>query len=241
MIARNQYTQGMIAPVSPAIPTPRRDRCVAAFFDVDNTLLPGSAIEVRFFRYLWRRGRVGLREATGSLWYLLQHLPALSLHPLRERKLYLEGKRPAEIEPLAAEFVHVEICPRLSTASLAALERHRDSGHRLVLITGSLDFLIAPLADHLKVDAALAAIPERRGGLYTGSIVPPYPYGEGKRRLVETFAEETGIALQDSYAYGDSPGDVDTLRLVGHPLVVNPIRGMGRIARREGWRVERWE
>ncbi len=91
------------------------------------------------------------------------------------------------------------------------------------------------------MDLALAAGPERRDGRYTGSIVPPYPYGEGKRRLVETFAKETGIALQDSYAYGDSPGDVDTLRLVGHPLVVNPIRGMGRIARREGWRVERWE
>lgn len=230
----------MIAPASPAIPAPRRDRRVAAFFDVDNTLLPGSAIEVRFFRYLWRRGHVGSREARRSLWYLLQHLPALSLHPLRERKLYLEGKRQAEIEPLAAEFVHSEVCSRLSSASLAALERHRDSGHHLVLITGSLDFLIAPLAGHLKVDLALAAIPERRDGFYTGSIVPPYPYGEGKRRLVETFAKEAGIALQDSYAYGDSPGDVDTLRLVGHPLVVNPIRGMGRIARRQGWPIARW-
>jgi HAD superfamily hydrolase (TIGR01490 family) len=214
---------------------------VAAFFDVDNTLLPGSAIEVRFFRYLWHKGHVGSLEATRSLWYLLQHLPALSLHPLRERKLYLEGKRQAEIEPLAAEFVHSEVCPRLSSASLAALERHRDEGHHLVLITGSLDFLIAPLAGHLKVDLALAAVPERREGRYTGSIVPPYPYGEGKRRLVETFAKETGIALQDSYAYGDSPGDVDTLRLVGHPLVVNPIRGMGRIARREGWPIETWK
>ncbi|MDE3017733.1 MAG: HAD family hydrolase [Nitrospirota bacterium] len=231
----------MIAPASPAIPTQRQDRCVAAFFDVDNTLLPGSAIEVRFFRYLWRKGHVGSREATRSLWYLLQHLPALSLHPLRERKLYLEGKRPAEIEPLAAEFVQAEVCPRLSSASLAALERHRDSGHHLVLITGSLDFLIAPLAGHLKVDLALAAVPERRGDRYTGSILPPYPYGEGKRRLVESFAKEAGIALQDSYAYGDSPGDVDTLRLVGHPLVVNPIRGMGRIARREGWRIETWK
>ncbi|MBM4133367.1 MAG: HAD-IB family hydrolase [Nitrospira sp.] len=231
----------MIAPSPPAAPILHRDRRVAAFFDVDNTLLPGSAIEVRFFRYLWHKGHVGSREASRSLWYLLHHLPALSLHPLRERKLYLEGKRPAEIEPLAAGFVHTRVCPHLSTASLAALERHRNLGHHLVLITGSLDFLIAPLAGHLKVDLALAAVPERRDGFYTGSIVSPYPYGEGKRRLVETFAKETGIALQDSYAYGDSPGDVETLRLVGHPLVVNPIRGMGRIARREGWRVENWK
>ena len=35
---------------------------LAALFDVDNTLIPGEACEVRFFRYLWRRGVVGWRE-----------------------------------------------------------------------------------------------------------------------------------------------------------------------------------
>jgi phosphoserine phosphatase len=30
------------------------------------------------------------------------------------------------------------------------------------------------------------------------------------------------------------------LQLVGHPLVVNPIRGMARIARHQGWPVTQW-
>lgn len=204
-------------------------------------MIPGSAIEIRFFRYLWRKGRVGSREARRSLWYWLRHLPSLSAHPLRERKLYLEGKRPADIEPLAVEFVRTHVCPHLSAASLAAMARHRESGHHLVLVTGSPDFLILPLAGHLKVDLALAAVPERRDGLYTGAILPPYPYGGGKRRLIEDFAEDRGVSLKDSYAYGDSPGDADVLASVGHPQVVNPIRGMDRIARRHGWPVERWE
>lgn len=241
MIAQNARALCMIAPSRPATPHLHRDRRIAAFFDVDNTLLPGSAIEVRFFRYLWRKGHVGSREAACSLWYLLQHLPPLSLHPLRERKLYLEGKRQTEIERLAAEFVGAYVCPQLSVESLAALSRHRDEGHHVVLITGSPDFLITPLAGHLKVDRAMAAIPERRNGCYTGSVLPPYPYGEGKRQLVEAFAKEAGIALQDSYAYGDSPGDTDVLASVGHPHVVNPIRGMDRIARRHGWPVAKWK
>ena len=37
-------------------PRPFHTAIVAALFDVDNTLLPGQASEVRFFRYLWRRG-----------------------------------------------------------------------------------------------------------------------------------------------------------------------------------------
>lgn len=217
------------------------DRCVAAFFDVDNTLIPGSAIEVRFFHYLRRRGVVGWADAARSLWYLLQHMPPISIHPLRERKLYLEDKRPADIEPLAEEFIRTTVCPRLSQDGLTTLESHRHAGHHLVLITGSLDFLIAPLAGHLKVDRVLAARPEQRGDRYTGYLSSPYPYGEGKRRLIESFAREAAVDLKQSYAYGDSPGDVETLQSVGHPLVVNPIRGMERIAKRQGWPIATWK
>ena len=71
---------------------PRLTGRVAAFFDVDNTVLPGEASEVRFFRWLWRRGVVGWPEVRASISWLIRHLPPLSLHPLRERKLYLAGK-----------------------------------------------------------------------------------------------------------------------------------------------------
>ena len=213
---------------------------VGAFFDVDNTLIPGSAIEVRFFRYLWQRGLVGWHETIRSAGFLVRHIPPISLQALRERKLYLAGKRPEVIEPLAEEFVRSAICPGLSAEGLAALRRHQDAGHRLALITGSLDFLVAPLACFLEVETVLAARPERRDGRYTGHLLPPFPYGEGKRRLIESFASNHGLDLSGSFAYGDSPGDEEALRLVGHPLVVNPIRGMARIARRHGWRVEKW-
>jgi phosphoserine phosphatase len=53
--------------------------------------------------------------------------------------------------------------------------------------------------------------------------------------------QECSIDLAQSFAYGDSPGDVELLRMVGHPLVVNPIRGMASIARRHGWPVAIWK
>jgi HAD superfamily hydrolase (TIGR01490 family) len=213
---------------------------LGAFFDVDNTLIPGVAIEVKFFRYLLRRGFVGMRESAQSAWHLLRHMPPMSLHPLRERKLYLAGKYPAMIEPLAEEFVRAEICPRISHDGLAVLEKHQQAGHRVVLVTGSLDFLIAPLATMLNVPTVLAATPERIASQYTGHVLPPLPYGEGKRVLIESLSEHEQMDLQDCYAYGDSPGDVAVLQSVGHPQVVNPIRGMGRIARQHGWPVVTW-
>ncbi|MGH7230554.1 MAG: HAD family hydrolase [Nitrospiraceae bacterium] len=211
-----------------------------AFFDVDNTLVPGAAIEISFFRYLLKRGLVGVREAADSLCFLLRHIPPFSLRALRERKLYLTGKQPAAIEPLAQDFIRSEICPRLSPEGRATLEAHRRAGHAVVLLTGSLDFLIAPLAAALQVETVMAARPERTPNGYTGHVLPPFPYGEGKRRLVESFVRQHNMALKDCYAYGDSPGDVEVLQSVGYPTVVNPIRGMARIARQHGWPVARW-
>jgi HAD superfamily hydrolase (TIGR01490 family) len=220
--------------------SPAPSERIAAFFDVDNTLVPGVAIEVRFFRYLWRRGIVGVPELVASARHLLCHVPPLSRHPLREHKPYLAGKRPSAIEPLAEEFVRTDIVPRLSSAATAALERHRADGHVLVLVTASVDFLVEPLARYLRVEQVLCAHPERQGDRYTGCLLPPFTYGTGKALAVRALACEKGVDLARSYAYGDSPGDVETLQAVGHPLVVNPIRGMGRVARRQGWPIVQW-
>jgi HAD superfamily hydrolase (TIGR01490 family) len=214
---------------------------VAAFFDLDNTLLPGEPSEVSFFRYLKARGLIGWREISLSLGWLLCHASSRSLQPLRERKLYLAGKRPAVIEPLAEEFCRAELIPRLSCMGVAKLDEHRRAGHQIVLVTGSLDFLIAPIASLLDVSMVLAASPERTPDGYTGWLHPPLPYGEGKRQLIADLAREAGIGLRESYAYGDSPGDVETLQTVGHPTVVNPIRGMARVARQHGWPVTKWK
>lgn len=213
---------------------------VAAFFDVDNTLLPGEASEIRFFRWLWSRGVVGWPEVRASLSWLVRHLPALSLHPLRERKPYLAGKPAQVIEPLGEEFCREQLCPCVSPAAMRQIDQHRQAGHMIILLTGSLDFLIDPIATALQVDRSFAGCLEQMNGVYTGRLVPPLPYGEGKRQLMERLAQDLTLDLSLCYAYGDSPGDLEILRAVGHPTVVNPIRGMAGVARRNQWPVVAW-
>jgi len=219
----------------------RAQGSIAALFDVDNTLLPGEASEIRFFRFLWRRGLVGWSELTRSAAWLVGHMPPFSLHSLRERKVYLAGKRPADIESYAREFCQAEMIGKVSVQGRAKLDAHRQAGHQLILVTGAPDFLIEPLAKFLGVTTVFAAKPEQRDSVYTGALIPPLPYGHGKRELILAHARTMGLDLAGSYAYGDSPGDHDLLELVGHPLVVNPIRGMARTAQRLGWPVARWE
>lgn len=212
----------------------------AAFFDVDNTLLPGEASEVRFFRFLWRRGIVGWPELRMSATWLVRHWPPLSLQPLRERKLYLAGKPAQVIEPLGEEFCRESLSPMVSAAALKQMEAHRQAGHVIILMTGSLNFLIDPIAGALRADRCIAAEPEQVDGLYTGRLLAPLPYGEGKGRVVQQLAAELDLDLAACFAYGDSPGDIAILEAVGSPTVVNPIRGMAAIAKRKGWPVQQW-
>ena len=218
----------------------RAQGSVAALFDVDNTLLPGEASEIGFFRFLWRRGLVGWGELGRSAAWLARHVPPFSLHPLRERKVYLTGKRPVDIQSYARDFCRAEMIGKLSLQGRARLEEHRQAGHHLILVTGAPDFLIVPLAEFLDVPTVFAAKPEQRDSVYTGALIPPLPYGRGKRDLILAHAQEMNLDLAGSYAYGDSPGDSDILELVKFPLVVNPIRGMARTAQRRGWPVTIW-
>ena len=219
----------------------RTEGSIAALFDVDNTLLPGEASEVRFFRFLWRRDLVGWGELCRSAAWLAGHVPPFSLHSLRERKIYLAGKRPADIESYAREFCQTEMIDKVSPQGRASLEAHRQAGHQLILVTGAPDFLIEPLARFLDVPTVFAAKLEQQNSAYTGALIPPLPYGRGKRELILSHARTMNLDLAGSYAYGDSPGDHDLLELVGHPLVINPIRGMARTAQRRGWPIMTWK
>ena len=213
---------------------------IAAFFDLDNTIIPGPAIERDYFFLLWRQGLVGVRDFTKSALWLLRNIPPFSLDPLRRHKPYLAGKPVAEIESQARAFFWEKVCPRISEDARRVIEEHQAQNHHVVFLTGSPDFLVEPLATFLKIDQIAAGRLERNGTLYTGAMLDPYPYRHGKRVVAEQLAAKQGFDLSTCYMYGDSPGDLPVLESVGHPRVVNPIRGMGRIARQRGWPVLRW-
>ena len=113
---------------------------------------------------------------------------SVSLHPLRERKLYLAGKPAAEVRALGVlPGRPVSAC--VETRAFAH-GRTSSSRHHIVMVTGSLDFLIAPLAALLEVPTLLAASLEQQQHRFTGHVCAPLPYGPGKRELI---AQPRGI------------------------------------------------
>lgn len=211
---------------------------IAAVFDVDRTLIPVTTTERIFIRFLARKKVIGPTVALRTVWYIIRALPVSPFESIRRQRAYLNGLDYEKTRRLARQCFEEDIKPRLSKAGLEALREHKARGEMVVLLSGSLDFLLEPLKEYVEADHLIAAKMEVVGGKLTGKIVGDYPYGSYKASLIKHFAEEHGLDFSRSYAYADHHTDHEMLRLFGTPIVINPKEKMQVIAQREGWTVK---
>ena len=118
------------------------------------------------------------------------------------------------------------------------IHAHRAEGRTVVLMSGSLSFLVQPFHEHFQTDMMIAHELEVVDGRFTGQRVGLHPFAENKAKLAEQLATEHGFDLSRSYAYGNHHTDAHKLELFGHPVAVNPDRKLERIARGRGWKIE---
>ena len=140
----------------------------------------------------------------------------------------------------ALECFEQVIRPHLFAQGSAKTREHIDAGREVVLVTGSIDFLMAPLAEHLGASHVEAPGLVTEGGRFTGALDGPPVGAEEKRRRVLAYAASVGIDMAGSFAYGDSIADLPMLEAVGHPVAINPDKALAAEAGRRGWPIERW-
>jgi HAD superfamily hydrolase (TIGR01490 family) len=223
---------------------PDAGRKPAAFFDVDGTLVQTTI--VHYYVYFRRRR---MSPLVGTLWYAI-YLIKCTYYMLLDRidrsKLNIvfyrsyAGLSAAEIKAQADDCYRDVIKPRQFAEGAACVAEHRKAGHEVVLVTGSIDFIMGPLAKDLGISRVVAPSLVESKGRFTGELDGP-PIGEvEKARRIRQFADEHGIDLSRSHAYGDSIADLPMLELVGYPHVVNPDRRLETVARSRGWAMHSW-
>ncbi|HVF98792.1 MAG TPA: HAD-IB family hydrolase [Chloroflexia bacterium] len=210
---------------------------VAAVFDVDRTLVPVTTTERIFIRYLLRYGNLRMNALLRTALLVLKSLPARvsPFEAIRRERAYLAGQPYEKMRKMAHDCFETGIKPRISRAGLEAIKEHKAKGEMVVLLSGSLDFLLEPFKEYVGADHLIAAKMEVVRGRLTGRIVGDWPYGSYKAVLIRHFAEEHGLDFTRSYAYADHHTDHEVLRLFGNPVVINARTKMQEIARREGW------
>ena len=160
---------------------------------------------------------------------------------LRERVgRILEGVRVRELQRLAPD-VLAGVLPRLYPQMLELAYGHQDAGRPIFICTAASQEMAELMAIVLTFDGAVGSVSEVVDGQYTGRAGGPFTYRDGKAEAIRELAGREGIELAESWAYSDSESDLPMLRLVGHPVAVNPDAELARVARAEGWEVLRFE
>jgi len=238
-------TQPRLLPPPPGGGALRRpEEAGAAFFDLDRTLMEGSSA-FQFGRAAYRAGlvnrRVLVRDAWENVLFRLRGSTDAGTDAVRARVgEMLEGLRVRDLQRLAPD-VLAGVLPRLYPQMLAIAYEHQDAGRPIFICTAASQEMAELMAIVLTFDGAVGSVAEVVDGHYTGRAGGPFTYREGKAEAIRDLAAREGIELAASWAYSDSESDLPMLRLVGHPVAVNPDAELGRVARVEGWEVLRFE
>ena len=215
---------------------------VAAIFDVDGTLVGSNVVSY----YAWLKMRE-IPAAVRPLW-IAAFLPKIPYYWALDkvsrahfnRAFYKNyaGWRPDRARHLGQESFPGFTLSRIYPDALACLREHKRKGHRVVLLSGALDFLLDPMKD--LADDVLSASLAQEDGVYTGELSGAPVAGEARARMLASYARKRGVDLHRSYAYADSISDLPMLEAVGNPVAVNPDRRLASAAKDRGWQVRRW-
>ncbi|MBS1807750.1 MAG: HAD-IB family hydrolase [Acidobacteria bacterium] len=210
---------------------------IAAIFDVDGTLLAGASMEMRFLKYLWRYGELRASDITRLAAGAFRTL-AEGRSVLRANKAYLSGKPLEHYRRLAQDCFDQHIKHHLLPKAVERVRWHQHQGHAIVLLSGSLELLVEPLAQHLNADAHIATRIVYDKTKLVGKIAGEHPYNKAKVTTLLALNQFRNFDLAKSFAYGNHHTDRHVLGIVGNPVATNPDRRLRQIALDNGWMIE---
>jgi len=214
---------------------------VAAFFDVDNTIIRGASA-FHLAHGLYGRGFFSLRDiawaAAMNARYQLFGENTEQIAEIRSSALsIMTGHSVAEVVAIGEEVYDQVLELRIFPGTRALLDDHLAAGHQVWLVTATPVEIGELIARRLGATGCIGTVAEHRDGFYTGRLVGDLLHGRAKASAVQALAERDGIDLRASYGYGDSANDVAVLSSLGHPVAINPDKRLRRHAREAGWPV----
>jgi HAD superfamily hydrolase (TIGR01490 family) len=219
------------------------DPTVAAFFDVDNTLMRGASIYY-FAQGLAARNFFPAGALASFAWQQLKfrvvgkELSLAKIQTGREQMLsFVTGMSTQQFVELGEDIYDELMAERIWSGTLALIQTHLDAGQRVWLVTATPVELATIIARRLGLTGALGTVAETADGVYTGRLVGDILHGAAKAQAVRALALREGLDLQRCTAYSDSANDIPMLSAVGTAVAVNPDPDLREIARARGWEI----
>lgn len=208
-----------------------------ALFDLDNTLLDGDS-DYMWGKFLADKGMVDAHRYNtqnekfykdyreGSL--DINEFLRFALQPLSEHSM-------DTLVALRQQYTDEYVEPMILPKALALIERHRRSGHELLIITATNRFVTEPIAARFGIANLLATEPEKVNGRFTGGVAGLPCFQEGKIQRFHNWLLERHIADAETWFYSDSYNDLPLLSEVDHPVAVDADARLADVAKQRDW------
>ncbi len=211
----------------------------ASYFDVDGTLVATNLVHPALFYLVNQATPFEMARRVGKT---LLRAPAMIAAELVDRRLFnellfqsYEGMSEDRLEILAEEAFTKVILPSVYTHALALVEKSRRAGHEIVLVSGTLDFILRQLGEYVGGATLMANRLEMKNRRATGKLQRPVVAGPQKAQLIRDHARQNGHDLDECFAFSDSYSDLPMLSVVGHPAAVNPDARLRLLAKAYSW------
>ena len=213
-----------------------------ALFDLDNTLLAGDS-DFQWGQFLISKGLLNEQEhlAKNIAFYEDYKAGRLDIYAFLDFQLKpLSEHKRAELDALHQEYMAQKIRPMITDKARALVEKHRQNGDLLMIITATNSFVTSPIAREFGIDYLIGTTPEEVDGEFTGKVVGTPSFQTGKITRLNEWLAERDQTLQDfemTWFYSDSHNDLPLMKLVDKPVAVDPDAILQSYAEEAGWPV----
>lgn len=218
--------------------TERAQPRVGAFFDMDKTILSENSATL-YMRHRYQLGEMTSGDLIRGLGAYVKY--KLGILDLRSWTLDMMSQFSGQSEKQLAEeaiaWVEDVVVKTIYPEAERLVEEHLAKSDVVAIVSGATAFVVRPIADRLGIEHILYTRLEVENGLFTGRVIEPICFEEGKIYWLQQFIDEQGIDLAKSFFYTDSITDLPLLDLVGHPVATNPDPLLYRTAVKRRWPV----
>ena len=205
-------------------------------FDLDDTLLSGDC-EREWITFLTSTGLMNDSSAKLDQFDLDYRKGILDFE---EYSTFIQkpimGLTREELDNLVEEFIQKNI-HHLTDNLTRDLLNEASSADKVLIASGSHDFLVKGFADFFKIDSSIGTPVELKNNIFTGQLSGEPTFSDGKVRAVEKWCNSNDIEVKDSIFYSDSINDLPMFEVCGVPVAVNPDEKLKKIAKERAFKV----
>ncbi len=214
---------------------------IGAFFDLDRTLINGFSAK-DFVKTRLMSGKFSSKELVSQFAGVLSYATGggnfASMAGLSAKGV--EGVSEQVFIEVGEEVYQKTLAGAIFPESRALVAAHLSMGHTVAIVSAATPYQVEPVARDLGVDIVRCTRMEVEHGKFTGKIIEPACWGEGKAYAGRALAESHSLDMHKSFFYTDSAEDLPLLEIVGNPRPINPDTKLSTLAFQNDWPILRF-